>query len=214
MSLIQIIISSDLVCAYLVYMTSILIFIPLFEWIHRKLNHLILHWAWDHVGMPLLRAVLMVIFIFIAYPSIFGLSYAPPLSSLLAVDDMRIHYLINAIFVLTLLFPLIPFFGRWDEFILPAQGMAASLLLFSWLAEARGISDVSYWPGFYTLACILVISIGTHWLAVSVSNHLGHLLNKIFYIHDSAGIISRGIILFMQSPSILIFSLALGKQLG
>ncbi len=213
MSIIQILFSSDLVCAYLVYLGSILIFIPLFEWIHRKLDYFVLQWAWDHIGMPQLRAVLMVIFIFIAYPLIFGLSDAPPLSTLLAVDDMRIHYMINTVFVLTLLFPLIPVIGNWDEFILPAQGIAASLLLFSWLSEAREISDVSYWPGFNTLACMLVIAIGTHWLAVSVSSHLGHLLDKKFHVLDSGGIISRGIILFMQSPSILIFSLALGRQL-
>ena len=214
MSIIQILFSHDLVYAWLVYLISILVLMPLFEWIHGTLNRAVLQWCWDHVGMPLLRAVLMVIFIVIAYPVLFGISDAPALSTLLAADDMRIHYLINVLFVLTLLFPLIPGIGRCYEFILPAQGMAASLLLFSWVAEARGLVDVRYWPGLDTLGYLLVIALVTHWLAVLVARRLGQLLDTEFNVLGSGELLSRGITLFMQSPSILIFSLALGRQLG
>lgn len=214
MSLIQIILSSDVLFAYLIYFLSILIGIPLFDWIHKKLDNITLQFFWDHIGMPLLRTVLILIFIFLAYPLIFGISDAPSLSTLFAADDMRIHYMINAVFVVTLFFPLIPVFGNWDEFILPAQGMAASMLLFSWLVDSMKIVNISYWPGFNTLGYMLVIAIGTHWLAVTVSHHLGYLLDKKFNVLGSGEIISRGIVLFMQSPSILIFSLALGRQLG
>ncbi|MEE8321608.1 MAG: hypothetical protein V3R68_07210, partial [Gammaproteobacteria bacterium] len=93
--------------AYLIYFLSILIGIPLFDWIHKKLDNITLQFFWDHIGMPLLRTVLILIFIFLAYPLIFGISDAPSLSALLAADDMRIHYIINAVFVVTLFFPLI-----------------------------------------------------------------------------------------------------------
>ena len=214
MSIIQIIFSQDLIIANLVYLISILVLLPLFAWIHKRLNHVSLIWSWDHVGMPLLRAALMVVFIFIAYPVIFGIKNAPALAMLLAEDEMRIHYLINVIFVITLLFPVIPVLGRWNEFILPAQGIAASMFLFSWMTGSLGIKDVSYWPGIDTLACILVIAIFTHLLAVRVSRHLGYFLDRTCNVLNSGKILYMGVILFMQSPSILIFSLALGKQLG
>ena len=214
MSIIQIIFSHDLIIAYLVYLVSILVLLPLFAWIHNRLNHVSLQWSWEHVGMPLLRAALMVVFIFIAYPLIFGIRDAPSLAMLLAEDEMRIHYLINVIFVITLLFPVIPVLGRWNEFILPSQGMAASMFLFSWMTGALGIKNVSYWPGFDILACILVIAIITHYLAIYISRHLGYFLDKQFNVLNSGKILYMGIILFMQSPSILVFSLALGRQLG
>ena len=49
MSIIQILFSHDLVYAWLVYLFSILTLMPLFEWIHRALNHAVLQWCWDQV---------------------------------------------------------------------------------------------------------------------------------------------------------------------
>jgi hypothetical protein len=55
----------------------------------------------------------MLIFILMAYPTIFGIVDAPPLAALFNENATRVNYLVNMFFLTTLLFPLIPVIGKW-----------------------------------------------------------------------------------------------------
>lgn len=213
MSPIQIIFSADFMIAMLVYGIAIIICMPLFDRIHNSLNHSTLQWSWDHIGMPLLQAGLMVLFIVIAYPLIFGLKDAPSITSLIVQEELRLNHLINLIFILTLLFPLIPVIGTWGELVLPIQGIVACMLIFSWLADQRGLAQYSFWPGLEVIFYCLILAIITHWLAINLSRFIGHKFDETFNVTDSGELFSRSLVLFMQSPVILLFSTGLGKQL-
>ena len=87
MTVIQIILSADFLIAISIYSLVILLALPLFDWIHKHLQHPFLQWNWDHIGMPLLQAGLMVLFIIIAYPIIFGIDDAPAITTLLSTGN-------------------------------------------------------------------------------------------------------------------------------
>ena len=199
--------------AMFVYMIMTIISLHLSFRLHAALEHTLPQWLWDHIGIPLLRASLMLIFIALAYPTLFGLEKAPSLLILLSAEEMRINYLLNLIFIITLLFPVIPVVGEWEEVILPLQGIAASALLFSWLCETLKLEDISYWPGINTLVSIILLTFITHYVSNRISLSLGNYLNEKFNVKHSEELLSKGIIIFIQAPIILLFSLALGKQL-
>jgi hypothetical protein len=214
MSIISIVFSTEFIIATASYAIIIMLALPCFDRIHRVLEHSILQWSWDKIGMPFLRAVLMLLFLLLAYPVIFAISDAPPVIALLDNDELRVNYLINLIFVVTLLFPLIPVLGKWEELILPAQAITASAMLFSWLAADLGIKNIQYWPGIITVISILVIAFLSHWLALAVSHFLGDAIDEKFSVEHAGHLLSRALVLFMQSPAILLYSAALGRQLN
>jgi hypothetical protein len=81
--------------------------------------------------IPAARTVALVSFILIAYPVLFGMASALPVSALLTAGDMRFTHLVNLVFFLSLLLPLFPLFNHWPAVVLPLQGIAASTLLFN-----------------------------------------------------------------------------------
>jgi len=214
MSVFQVILSVKFIFAIGVYAITIVLGLLCYNKIHSALDHSILQWPWDNIGMPLLRATLMLVFILLAYPLIFAIADAPSISTLLDAHEKRVNYLINLLFLVTLLFPLIPVLGKCDELILPAQAIAASAMLFSWLAAHQGITDIQYWPGLNTALYILVLVFVTHWLAVTAFQYPGAAIDEKFNVTHAGQLLSRALVLFMQSPAILIYCAALGRQLN
>ena len=205
--------SAEFLLALSVYAALVIISVPCFNNVHRRLQNSILDWPWEHIARPLLRALLMMIFIGLAYPVIFGVSEAPPLFDLLSGGNHRLNLLLNLMFLVTLGFPMLPLLGKQDELILPVQAILACSLLFSWLAAHRGLPDIHYWPGLLPVLFILIIAFITHWLANYLSHHAGHFVDEKLGLAESSDLLSRAFILFMQSPAILLYSSALGKQL-
>ena len=213
MSFFEILLSGDFIRAALAYSVAALISLIGFAYVHNLLEDEWLQWPWDHFMMPLLRACLVLMFIAIAYPSIFGLVDAPPLAEVLARDDMRIHHLLNLVFVITLFFPLIPVVGDWHEFVLPLQGIAASMLLFNWLAREMHVMDVHYWPGIDSVLYMSMLASFTHVAAVWISDRAGALLDRRFELDGSGKLVSSVLVMIMQGPIIVLYCRGLGRQL-
>ena len=148
MAIVEIIVSGKFIVALFIYGVFIALLYPFMDRIYDRLEHPLLQWKWDHIAMPLLEVALMVLFIILAYPVIFGVQDAPSIISLFSKDELRINYLVNLLFVISLLFPLIPIIGNWYELILPLQGIAASMMIFSWLTASVSVTDYSFWPGW------------------------------------------------------------------
>lgn len=214
MTLSQIISHHQTVFALVLYSISVVIVIPVFVFIHEKLNHSLLQYCWDKIGMPLIRTFLIIGFILLVYPINFGVVSAPSISELLAVDDMRSNYLINMVFLLTFFFPIIPVIGKWDELTIPLQGMLCSMIVFSWLCQGFDIESYSLFPNFKTLSLIILISFITHWLAETISVQTGDYFDKMFHREGFKVLIFKAVVLIMQSPVIFIFGSYLGKQLN
>ena len=188
MTLSQILLHHQTVFALFLYCLCVILSIPLFEWIHDRLDNYALQFFWDKIGAPLLRTFLIIVFIVLIYPINFGLESAPAISELFNSDNTRIDFLINMIFMLTFLFPLIPVIGKWEEFIIPLQGMLASMILFKWLCQTLNIEHYSIFPEASIFIPIIIISLITHYLAAHLSEYIGQRLD----IDDIASRVAYG----------------------
>ncbi len=214
MTLNQILFHQQTIFAIFIYCISIVITIPAFIFIHEKLEHTFLQICWKKAGMPLIRTFLIIGFILLIYPINFGISPAPSINELFAVDEMRSSFLINMIFLLTFFFPLIPVLGKLDELTIPLQGILCSMIIFSWLCQGLNIENYHLFPDIKTISFIVFISFLTHWLAAFLSEHAGGYFDKLFHREGFDVLIFKSVILIMQSPVIFIFGIYLGKQIS
>ena len=210
----RILLSADFLAALAAYTLLILAPLPALERIHARLEHPFLQWQWDHVAIPLYQAAAMVTFILIAYPALYGLADAPAIGELLFRDELRFNHLLNLVFAVSLLFPLLPVIGGWHGLIVPLQGVAASTMVFSWLAAGAGAPAYSLWPGWVYAGACLLLAFAAHRLALWLIRRLEQSFDRAFHVSGSGEVFSRALILLVQSPVILIYSIGLGRQLA
>ncbi len=213
MTLSQILLHQQTVFAIFIYCISIIASLFVFTYFQDKSNNSFTRSYLDNILLPLIMAFLMIGFILLVYPLNFGMESAPSINELLSRDDTRSNFLINMIFLLTFVFPLLPVIGKWEELIIPLQGILASMIIFRWLCQALAIENYSLFPDFKTISLIIIISLITHWLAKYFAAHLGEYLDKLYHREGFQVLIFKVVVLIMQSPVIFIFGSYLGKQL-
>jgi hypothetical protein len=210
MTLLETLIHPNLLAALTLFVVlSVLVEVAGLRLLNMAAEVAVSHWLFAHVVIPAGRAMTLVLFILVAYPALFGLQEAPPLSELLAADRMRLTTLLNIVFLLTLLLPLIPGIGRWQELVLPLQGITAASLLFRWLASTLPEREIHYWPGLVLVADLLALAVLTHWLATGLSHALAQRIDQAFDIEGSDKLIYRSVVMMMQMPVILLYTLSL-----
>ena len=91
MSLIQVIFSSDFLLALITYTALSIVCMYLMHRVDTQLQDSALLWPWEHVGMPLLKVLLMLVFILICYPAIFGLESAPAFKQVMLANGASIQ---------------------------------------------------------------------------------------------------------------------------
>ena len=163
--------------------------------------------------IPLARAVGLMVFILICYPVLFGLSDAPPLSLLLSSGSLRSSTLMNVMFIVPLLFSLLPVIGSIPALILPVQGIAGASLVFSWMQGVLGVNEVHYLPDGVTFLMIVLLAIVSHTAARRVSLQISEEINRRFNIDDGQKIAYRIIVVAAQMAVILIYTQGLGAQI-
>ncbi len=202
----------------LLALTAYTVVALLVEWLGRRLLVTVsdvesTHWLAEHLLIPAARALALVVFILLAYPTLFGLAEAPKLAELLAAGRGRITSLVNLSFVLSLLLPLLPVIGRLPALVLPIQGMAAASLLFHWLAATQPSHWIDYWPNWPALGTLLAMAVAGHALARWLSATFAEALQKHYEKAGLEALIYRSLILTVQAPVILFYGLSLGRQL-
>lgn len=213
MSITDILFNSRFLLACTSYAVLIVAGLALLEWIIHRPRHRILITTTERVIEPLYRAFVLVVFIFMAYPLIYGLEEAIPVMDLLADGEYRADQLVNLVFLTSLILPVFPVIGKHIELILPVQAIVCCMMVFNWLAQHRQITAFSYWPGLDVVMVIALLAVISHWLAVNIAKNTGSHLDEHFNVTGFEDLISQSIILFMQAPAILVYSLGLGRQL-
>lgn len=173
--------------------------------------HITTGWLMERIYLPLARIACILIFIALAYPALFGFSEAPAIGTLLGGGERRTSSLINLTFILSLLLPFIPLLGRLPSLVLPLQSLLAAAMLFTWLGEAHGI-EVSLWPGWFTLGSMLLWLVLGQWLALRLTYLIADQWTP--QSDNSERSLYEMLILFFQLPAILLYTLALGRQLA
>jgi hypothetical protein len=163
-------------------------------------------WLLEHVYVPLGRAACIALFVLVAYPGIFGLTEAPPLSQVLG-GEQRVSMLVNLAFTASLLLPLVPLLGEQLALVLPAQAMALSALLLDWTAGAMGV-EVALWPGGDVMLAILLLVAVSGPIARAVARLVAFIREQ-----DEAPWMVETALLLLQLPAILIYTLRVSAPL-
>lgn len=169
-------------------------------------------WVRDHVALPLLRVVLLVAFVLMAYPSLLGMAPAPALGEVLFGGDHRLRDLINLTFVIGLLLPLTPVIGRIEALVLPVQGVAAVWLLAVWTATQAG-GQGTPWPSAMGVAVVAVIAVIGQWVSTALAGPLGSATDRAWGTEDSAALWNEAVLLAFQPLVIVAIGLDLGRGL-
>ncbi|KPJ91596.1 MAG: hypothetical protein AMJ55_11510 [Gammaproteobacteria bacterium SG8_15] len=214
MSTIEILLNGKIIGAFL----AIILLAIVVEIISRKILDIlddvsVSEWLFEKIFIPLFRALELMTFILLAYPVLFGLNEAPPISQLLSEGSHRINTLLNILFVLPLLLSLLPIFGRMPSLLLPVQGIAGSTLIFSWMQAALQRNNIHYVPNIMVIVVIILLAIVSHAIAKWVALHLSNAVNRFFQIDDGQKIVYRIVVVVAQLPVILIYTTGLGRQL-
>lgn len=174
----------------------------------------VFHWSRNHLLTPFVRAVVIVAFVFLAYPSLFGMRHAPEIERLVAEESLRLNNLLGVLFVCTLLLPLVPPFRKRTELIVPLQGIIATAAVFTWYTEYLGATAATVWPGLASALLILGIVVFGHRLSAYSGQRLGHILDVAFNTTGFDRVVPNAVELLVQAPVILIYGYALGRQIA
>ena len=183
--------------------------------LHRSFNdNPAMQWGWDQFFSPLIRAIMLVVFVYLAYPGLFGLRVAPSVIELLTNSEARLNTVIGALFFAGFLASLIPGFSKHPEFVLPLQGCLAAGYFFFWLTSYLGITTASLWPGLDIFLAMVIVSYVGH----RIGGHLGRLIgtwidgkrNTLGYDRVAVHVVE----LLAQIPVVVLFGYGLGRQLA
>lgn len=182
----------------------------------RLLDHLsvvpISHWLLTHGLFPAARSLALVAFILLAYPTLFGLEQAPPLSELLAARG-RVASLVNLSFLLSLLLPFVPLIGQIPALVLPLQGIAAASLLFHWWAASIPPQSIDFWPDWRITAALLLLAYAGHAAARGLAQAIARGQRARFDAGQVEELAYRSLLMALQAPVILLYTLVLGRQI-
>jgi len=214
MSVLDIMLSGKVIFGILVFVLICIATEIVGQRVLRVIEHVpVSEYLFDKFLIPLARAVGLMVFILLCYPVLFGLTDAPPMSQLLSTGSLRTSTLMNVMFIVPLLFSLIPVIGSIPALILPVQGIAGSSLVFSWMQGALEIEEIAFLPDGVTVLLIILLAILTHSAARWLSLHLSEMINQRFNINDGQKLAYRIVVVAAQMPVILIYTQGLGSQL-
>lgn len=215
MPIVEIVFSPRLLIATAIYISLILLVEIGAGWLLHKVNGIVVtEWILEHIILPLSRAAALMLFLIIAYPLIFGITAAPPLSTVLNSDSLHLSTLINVLFLVSLLLPIIPVVGNMPAFLLPLQGAAGAALLFSWLGDIANYQNIDYLPSVGGLTVMLSTAYGLHLAAKFLSLRFSTSLEQLYNRNDTQVLIYRILIVIFQIPVILIYATQLGAQIA
>lgn len=168
----------------------------------------------DHFLSPVLRCLLLCLFLALAYPALFGLRVAPPLSEVLATQTHPVSHLVGILFLISLIAPLTGNALTRPAFVLPAQALLGTGTLFAWVAGAIGITAVHPWPHPLGLASLVLLSWANHRIVGWLADLGARLLRQRYDVSATRAWLERGLEPWAQLPTILVFGMLLGYRLA
>ena len=174
------------------------------------------HWIAKHIGAPFFHVLLLITYIYMSYPILYGLEshtidgerILPSLSQLLNAKSGQTMKMVNTLFIISVLLPLLPIINRFLALILPLQAIAGSAVLYGWLSQLTG-AEFSPFPGYKIMALIVLFSFIAELIAKLLATLLGKTLNTQYHTHDMEKVIHKSCLLIFQVPILLVYTLNL-----
>ncbi len=171
-------------------------------------------WSWETLGVPLVRAALVLGFVYFSYPALFGLRAAPDLATLMAANEAKPSVILGLLYLLALIAPVLPVFHAHRYLILPLQGMLATGFLFRWMTGYLSMTAASLWPGIEIALAVVLTSYLAHRLGAQVGYRLGASLDHQTNHRGYDALLTHVITLEAQLPIIVIYAAGLGRQIA
>lgn len=205
----DVIISTRFFAATLIYSLLILLIFWLDLWLEAKLHDVpVSDWLVEHFGIPLLHALAMILFVIILYPELFPLDPLPSVSELVRDGEGRVQHMMNWVFVIALLIPMIPVIGPRVEIILPVQGLIVLIILSRWLIQYSGSEQMSLFPSGATLGAMFLTGIVGSFLTVYLTQYLGQWSDRRFNVDHSGTLLYPMLALITQTPTLALYARA------
>jgi hypothetical protein len=166
------------------------------------------------LGVPLMRAGLVLGFVYFSYPALFGLREAPGIHLLLAANEARTSTVLGVMYGLALLAPVLPLFYSHPEFVLPLQGILATAFLFKWMTSYLHITAVSIWPGIDLAVVIALAAYLAHRIGRRAGFHTGDAVDSLSERRGFDALLTHVVTLQAQLPVIVIYAAGLGRQIA
>ncbi|MCC6201842.1 MAG: hypothetical protein IT494_02420 [Gammaproteobacteria bacterium] len=215
MSLLETLLLPRVVGAVLVFAAAAMCEPLLESWLTRLLRgNGAFDWCWERLLSPLLRATLIGALVAALYPALFGLIEAPTLGRLIALGHARVNLLLGALFLLTLVLSALPVISRHPALALPLQGILATAMLFSWLADYLGATNALLVTGWLQLLLLVILAVTSYRIANIGAARLGARLDAAASVSGSQAILRQGLLLLAQGPLIVLYGHTLGRQIA
>ena len=206
--------STNVIVAIIIFVLLAILEPTLESWLHRLLaTNQLLQWCWDQLVAPLLRAGILIMLVYLAYPEIFNLGVAPTIGELIAEQQEHTSSLLSMLCLTGFLTTFIPKLGLKSEIILTIQACLLCGLLFSALTNYLGVTTTTLWPGIDIFLLIVCVAYFGHRLSQIIAKTHGNRLDSLLRTQGSGLVIASAIKLLTQVPIILLFGQGLGRQL-
>jgi hypothetical protein len=164
-------------------------------------------WLADHVYVPLLRYLCVLVLLLVGYPAVFGLDEAPPLAEVLFAASGRVDTLINAGLMLSLLLPLVPLVNQVPGLILTAQAIFTSCLIFAWAAPGLGVAAPLFFMGWPLICGVAALNVMAYLMGRALLALYPHAQTR-----PASALLMDALRLLAGLPAVLLYALALGRQ--
>jgi len=217
MNYLDVLFHPTLVMATLFYTVMVVSFEMTYQHFLHKISEVSgSHWIARHIGTPFFHVLLLIAFIYMSYPVLYGLEshgidgerVLPSLSQILNAKSGQTMKMVNILFIISVLLPLIPLFNRFLALILPLQAAAGSAMLYGWQSQLTGV-EYSLFPGYKIIAVIIFFSFIAELTAKLLAALLGENLNTQYHTHDMEKVVYKSSLLVLQVPVLLIYTLNL-----
>jgi len=196
--------------AVLAYLAATALVLQLQDRLLRATAHVpVTNWLTERIYLPMLRYGAVLVLLLAGHPQIYGIEQAPPVTQLLAAGHDRLTFLLNLSLVLSLLLPLAPALNRLPSVVLTTQGILSACVLFGWTAPALGLEHPRLWMGWKVVGAALVLNLMAYLMgrAMTANFPLGSRTRL-------SNLLMEALRMAAELPAILIYTLALGAQLG
>ena len=205
--IIQVVFSARFFLAAFVFVLLSLLISWLGIWLQEKLHDAPFNdWLAEHVGIPLLNVIAMILFIAILYPALFPQEATPSFLTLLASESGRMNQLVNWVFALSLMIPMIPVLGPRIEIVFPIQGIVIVGLITNWMSEYLEDPLISLLPGGLDFLWMLIWGVIGARLAVTLSRAIGDYIDGQYHLTHTGAFIYPILALILQTPTLALYA--------
>ena len=193
---------------------------PIAFWIVGKLEDAmtdqpVSHFLLESFGQPVLQALLALLFIYLAYPKLFGVDGLPDLFSVLTSNNKSLDDLINILLLLGFFLPAVPVLWGFRGMILALQVIIVSQVIFLWSLKTIKIPVViEFIPEIPFIIQLLIAVLFIHKIIAILGEHLGKWLDDQFETNGMDMLIEMSAGFFLQGFVILTYTLFLGNQMN